>query len=347
MQTSGISTRALFEGNRSAVRNLSEALSRAQTETTTGRLADAGETLGARSGETFSFRQDIARLGAIRDSNSVAATRLEASQEALTNITKVAQDFVSALISARDSSGNQVFLPEQALANVAGLTDAMNASNGGAYLFGGLNTEQKPLAAYSTGSAPRTAVEAAFQTAFGFPQSDTAAATITPAQMQTFLDGGFAALFTEPNWRAAWSSAESVNLTSRIAPDETATTSANANEAAVRSLMSAYVMVADLGAQNLSPDTFKTVIDNAVRLAGEAIQGVTTVQAALGIAQERIAGANERMERQASVMADYLDGLEGVDPFEAASRVTELTTRLETAYALTARLERLSLLNYL
>jgi flagellar hook-associated protein 3 FlgL len=38
---------------------------------------------------------------------------------------------------------------------------------------------------------------------------------------------------------------------------------------------------------------------------------------------------------------------EGVDPYEAASRVQDLLSHIETSYALTARIQQLSLLRFL
>lgn len=347
MQTPGVSTRLLFDLNRTAVRSLSAELARAQTETTTGRLADTGQTLGARARASFSARQEIARLSAIGGSNSAAATRLETTQRILTNATDTAQDFISGVIAAKQSSGNQTFLPDQARANVVALTASVNSASAGAYLFGGINSENAPLGEYYTpGSPQRNAVTAAFQSAFGVLPSDAGAATITKDAMQTFLDGAFASLFSPANWETVWSSAANQNLESQISPSEVIETSANANEGGIRTLMSAYVMVAEFGGK-LSDETFQAVLETAARVAGEAVQGITSLQSKLGIAQNRIASADDRMSRLSAVLGDQLGALEGVDPFEAASRVTELTTRLETAYALTARLERLNLLNYL
>ncbi|WP_368735617.1 flagellin [Escherichia coli] len=39
--------------------------------------------------------------------------------------------------------------------------------------------------------------------------------------------------------------------------------------------------------------------------------------------------------------------LEAVDPYEAANRVHALSTQIEASYALTVKLQSLSLLNYL
>jgi flagellar hook-associated protein 3 FlgL len=53
------------------------------------------------------------------------------------------------------------------------------------------------------------------------------------------------------------------------------------------------------------------------------------------------------MSAQIDIINSQIDNLEQVDPFEAATRVTTLMTQLETAYSLTARVQRLTILNYL
>jgi flagellar hook-associated protein 3 FlgL len=42
-----------------------------------------------------------------------------------------------------------------------------------------------------------------------------------------------------------------------------------------------------------------------------------------------------------------ISDLEGVDPYEAATRVSLLQQQIETSYALTARMQQLSLVKYL
>jgi flagellar hook-associated protein 3 FlgL len=46
-------------------------------------------------------------------------------------------------------------------------------------------------------------------------------------------------------------------------------------------------------------------------------------------------------------MTTQINVLESVDPFEASTRVSALMTQVETAYAMTARIQNLSLLKYL
>jgi flagellar hook-associated protein 3 FlgL len=53
------------------------------------------------------------------------------------------------------------------------------------------------------------------------------------------------------------------------------------------------------------------------------------------------------MSIQIDIMATHIGTLEGVDPFEASTRVSQLLTQVETAYAMTARIHQLTILNYL
>ena len=71
------------------------------------------------------------------------------------------------------------------------------------------------------------------------------------------------------------------------------------------------------------------------------------LQAEIGGSQNRVELANESLEARKSVLTISISDLEGVDQYEASTRVTGLETLLETSYALTVRISRLSLLNYL
>jgi flagellar hook-associated protein 3 FlgL len=106
-------------------------------------------------------------------------------------------------------------------------------------------------------------------------------------------------------------------------------------------------MVADLGTADLNEGAFKAVVGTAISLVGEALHGLMNLQADLGVAQDRVAKANERMSIQIDIMATHIGALEGVDPYEASTRVSMLLTQVETAYAMTARIHQLTILNYL
>ncbi len=106
-------------------------------------------------------------------------------------------------------------------------------------------------------------------------------------------------------------------------------------------------MVADMGIDTLRDDAYEAVLDKAIAIIGQAIGDITQIRADLGTSQERIANANTRAEAQLKVMKEHITSLEAVDPYEAMSNVNALMTQIETAYSLTARLQNLSLINYI
>ena len=349
MKTNYISTSAISAATRQSIFKTQEKLAAAQKEVTTGRFADVGATLGYKTGQTISLRQDHARLKTIIDTNSVVSTRLSASQAALKSISDDAQLFVGQLIGARNTASGPTVVQNQAKTSLVSFTNTLNTALDGAHLFAGINADVKPLTDYysSPTSANRQAVADAFFTNFGTDATDPAISAISAADMQTFLDGDFAALFDDPAWGTDWSAAADQNVKSRISTSELIETSANTNTPAIRKFAKALAMVADLGAQNLNRGAFEVVVDNAIRLAGEAVQDLANEQARLGTAQERIKSANDRMSIQVDIMATQINVLESVDPFEASTRVAALMTQVETAYAMTARIQNLSLLKYL
>jgi flagellar hook-associated protein 3 FlgL len=349
VKTTFISTQAVSNAMRISIMKMQAELATSQQEVARGRWADVGLALGSGTGQVVSLRQEHTRLNTIIDTNGLISSRLDTSQEALTGLLKTADSFLSSLISVRDGdAGPQVVGPE-ARNNLEALIAGLNSTLNGQYIFAGINTDVRPIADYfqTPAAANKLATDTAFFAAFGMAQTDPAVANISAADMQTFLDASFANLFDGPQWAANWSSASDQNIRSRISSNELVETSIHANQPAFQKLAMAYTMVVDLGAQNLNQDAFKAVIDTAARAIGEAIQQMTGVQARLGTAQERVVQANERMSLQIDLLSTRINGLETVDPYEVSTRITTLMTQIETAYALTARIQQLGLLKYL
>ena len=57
--------------------------------------------------------------------------------------------------------------------------------------------------------------------------------------------------------------------------------------------------------------------------------------------------ASEEMEREKRDFTSAISRLEGVDAYETATRINVLMVQLETSYAVTGRINRLSLLSYI
>ena len=135
-------------------------------------------------------------------------------------------------------------------------------------------------------------------------------------------------------------------MRSRVSTTQTIDTSVSANEPAFRKLAMAYTMLSDLGT-NLNQAAFQAVVDTALLGVGAAINDLAGVGAKLGTAQQLTTNATSRLLVQSDLITQQVTAMENVDPEEASVRVTNLETQLDMSLALTARIQRLSILNYL
>jgi flagellar hook-associated protein 3 FlgL len=340
---------SLWNSSKSSLDKLQANLVKANKELVSGREADVGLKLGYKTGTTLSLRQDRAELDALTDSNASALLRIKSTSKTLDQIRTTADKLMDALIATPMTAASVGAIEYQAKTNLSGLISALNTDAGGQFIFGGLNSQEKPLNNYADGAA-KAAVDAAFTAApplgFGFNQDAAAVSTITPAQMEAFLDGPFADLFKGANWQN-WSNASSENIQSRISPQEKLEASANANDEAIQKLAMAYTMVFDLGLRGLSDETRGVLVNKAIETFSTAVTGLTGMQSKLGTVQEKIEQAGERMSLQKDILDEKITHLEAVDPAEAKIRIDQLTTQLQTSYSLTAQLKNLSLTNFI
>ncbi|ADZ72293.1 flagellar hook-associated family protein [Polymorphum gilvum] len=349
MKTTYISTFTLSDTSRGLLMKQSANLARLQVEMSTGRKADIGLDLGSRTGEAIALRSEHTRLNAIIDTNALAASRLDVTQAALGDVLGTAQSFLATLVGVRDSDGSASVAKGEGQGGLDLLISRLNTQVNGNYLFAGLNTDVAPMANYfeTPAASNKAAVDAAFVARFGFSQDDPAVSTISAADMDDFLTNFYMPLFDDPAWGADWSSASNDAVSSRISASETLGISVSANETAFRTLAAVFTMLADLGTGQLGEAAYGAVVDKAIGLLGEAIGGVTDLMSRMGIAQERVSNASDRLAIQAGILNQRINVLENVNPEETAVRLNTAITQLETTYAVSARIQRLSILNYL
>jgi len=324
-------------------------LATATTEESTGQYANLGLQLGDQSGYELSLKEQVEQLQALTAGNSVVSTNLSTAQAALSSMSTSAKTTITDLTSWTASANSGAQLQTIGQTALQELISSANATSGDTYVFGGINSATAPLADYfsSTTSAAKTAVDDAFQSAFGCLPTDAAAADITASQMQSFLSGSFADLFSGSNWTSDWSSASSVNTTAEIAPGESVTTSTNANTPAFQQLAEAYTMLAEFGVSSLSSSAQQAVASAATSLITEGQNSLTDAQAALGATQSQVTDANSGMSAQLTLVEQQVNTLDDVDQTATAAQITSLTNQIQMAYELTARLQQLNLAQYL
>lgn len=331
---------------RSSIRQLQVDLQKAQSELSTGRHSDVGLVLGLSTGRNLDWRNKIENLGANLKRNETIANRASVSQAAIDSIVKQSESLRDAVMGARSAlNGGEV-------AHVAGgnaldgILNALSTEYAGQFIFAGRTPDQAPLSQYS-GQAPQVAFDAAFLAEFGFAKDDPLAANITPSQMQTFLNGRFEDLFSDPAWSSDWSQSDSQNMEFRIAENVVVNVDANGNEQAFRKVLKAAVAVFELGNTSIGSGTLQTVADKAMSEISNGVQELGNIQSRIGLAEQSITRANSRMTAMKAVFETSVADTEGVSQFDAATRVNTLMSQLESSYTVTGRLFKLSLMNYL
>ena len=349
MQIDGVSTLVMSNLLKDTIHRTQRDLTESQVEYSTGRHADVGLALGAVTGRDLTMRAQLTELQSLTSGNELAGTRLELAQSTLSAIRDAADTFLQTLTGARGASDGQATAKAAAEAALATLTGLLNTTFGGNYLFGGIASDQKPIADYpgSPAGAAKASVDAAFFAAFGMQQSSPGVSGIPASSMQSFLDNQFAAMFEPPQWQADWSQASDTTRMTRIDTGQRVDSGLSANAAPYRTLVQAFTMVLDLGEGQLNAMAFQTVVDQAMTLAGNGILGIGNEQARLGISQNQITAASDRIALRLKALTGDSQTVEGVDPYEAATRTNTLQTQLEASYTLTGRISKLSILNYI
>jgi flagellar hook-associated protein 3 FlgL len=348
MKTSFVSSHAISSALRNSMLRMQAELTKVQKEVVTGRVADTGLALGARTAQSVSLARDVERLSGLIDSNGLVAARLDATQGLFGQLADVAENLRSTLTSSVSGNASPQVAQTDALATLDAMTGILNSSLNGEHLFAGINTDVRPLNAYDAPASPaKAAFDAAFLAHFGYAQTDPAAASMSAAEMTAFLTTVVEPQFLGAGWQANWSNATDERITSRIALNESAETSVSANDDGVKKLAMIAATVSELLSGPLGGAARTALMEYSVTKVGEALDDFGRTRARVGLVQARVTAASERVEMQVDLFTLNIQDLEGVDPYEASTKVSSLVSQIETAYALTARIQQLSFIRFL
>ncbi|MEX0955121.1 MAG: flagellar hook-associated family protein [Rhizobiaceae bacterium] len=348
MKTTFISSYNTNQSVRTHLMKMQAELIKVEREVVTGRVADAGLALGSRTGFSVSMQRDVERLHTIIDSNALAGSRLDGTQSGLQTVADLAQAYMVTMTAASSGTVQPSIAVAEAKAAITTITGVLNSSLNGENLFAGVNTDVTPINDFfAPGSPARTAMETAFVTHFGFAHTAPAADTVDQAAMDTFLTTIIEPQFMGPDWNTNWSNATDETITARITLNETSAASVSANADGMRRMMMAAASVAVFFEGNLNANARNAVVEHASSMTGQAVSNLGQLQAQTGIIEKRITTASERLQMQIDIFEGKISDLEGVDAYEASTRVSTLLAQIETAYTLTSRIRQLSLVRYL
>ncbi len=309
------------------------ALNRNKAEMTTGLVQDRGAHLRGDQTAASALARDSAMVGALARNAQTLAVTSGAMQAALQTVDRLAADLSGQLLSpAADRDGATTgTLVAEARDALAGAVGALNARAGGQALFSGAASDGPALVDADTLLAQVRAAAA----------GETSVAGITAAVTAWFDDpAGFAAqayLGGPPRPPVP------------LAPGETAALPQTAADPALRRTLAGLAIAAlavEFAAGGPS-DTAAGLQRAAGRMLVAEGTARTALMADLGLTEGRIAATATRLQAEDTALDRARSDLLSADPYESAAMLTERQTQLETIYAVTARLSRLSLAEFL
>lgn len=210
---------------------------------------------------------------------------------------------------------------------------SLNTQNGGRSPFAGTSTNTIAILPASSIVSDLEALVA------GAPDS----ATMITLVDNYFMDpaGGFETV--------AYQGTATAQTGFTIDDGEVATTDITALDPAIRRTLSGLAM-ATLLARNAGAvdDVSRSEIgDQAGQWMQAGYQGLTDLRAELGVTEARVETALTRHRATQTTLGAERAEIVNADPFEAAIELQAVETRLETLFLMTARLQRLTLAEYL
>ena len=307
----------------------------ARFESVTGRFADVTQTLNGRVSEVIQIERALDDLKVFSENIALAEGRATVVQKSLENIRGVAQSLADTmdLLSTNGTTKDFEAVSNAAREQLGSVVAALNVQFAGRTLFAGdddngaallsANDIRSTMVPFLEGA---TGATAAFNT-MALEFNNTGATFDTTV----FLGGAGAAPSSE------------------IARGEFVDYGVKADEAPLRSLLSNLVALgAAFDSSNAIPDAQRRQIAELASTGLRSdVSGIISIESRVGSAEERISTVKSRNIASESSFLIAFNEIAGIDNVEATIKLTEIERQLETAFATTARMSNLSLVNFL
>lgn len=308
-------------------------IQRLSTELTTGLAHDRAAHLSGNLSPLAGIEASLARLQGFRNVTSDMGLTAGVMQTVLSTVEDSAGELSGRLLAAASSfSPDQVSaVAQEAVSRLDTVMNALNTRYGDRTVFAGVAPNQ-PAVVSST---------ELLDLLEGVVASATSAQDVETLVSDWFSDpAGFAA--------QAYRGGRPLEGV-LVAPGEQAQLDVTALSPEILETLSAMALPALLARGILTGQTAGQA-DLAKRAGERLLEGATgrsQLAARLGTTEAQLDGAATRNAAETSALEIARADLIGVDSFETATRLEAAQTQLETLYAMTARMQRLNLVDYL
>lgn len=336
---------------RQTIADLTREMDQKQTELSTGLKSDVYKSLGISAAQALDLRASLSRDEAQISANKLLTSRMETMTQTLGSIRGVVQDALDLGVANKTAPlGTVSGLQKAAETALNALISQANGGHAGVPLFAGTDIPAQTLQGWgktnaNTGLAPAEVLSSIIGTGL----TDAADATAKIAALD--------AVFSDSAVVPGWNFEETFyNGSGTGAPRQSATIGeqtvldygVQANDPAFRKVIQGLAMLASTDpAQIADPEAYATWVGKAVDLLSAGNGDLLDTETGLGAQVGQVEDANTRMQDRMDLYKSRILDLEGVDSYEAATRISLLETQIQASYAVTARLSQLSFLNYM
>lgn len=305
-------------------------------ESASGVKSDMAQAVGGNFGHLAQVEARLTTLAAYRETAAAAQAELAGLQAALETIGKIGSEIgngMSSGVSATDETSISI-RSRQARDDLNAVVGLMNVEIGGRFLLSGSAVETRPM-----GDAAGILADARAQVA-GLTDPSAIAAAISGWFDATPGQGGFA-----DTWFGGNTDTRTVASSSQAAVTQTLT----GLDPSFRDILKGLVLgaLADDPAVALAREDKASLVAQAGATTLAGVRALTMRRAEVGMQEEAIARDAARNAAETTAMSIARTRIVEADPYETASALTQTETSLQNLYALTARLSRLSLTDYL
>ncbi|KGJ17446.1 flagellin [Paracoccus sanguinis] len=303
-------------------------------EMTTGLKADVPAATGGNLGRLAQVQGRLATLESFSRNASLAQSETSALQAALEGIAGLANrgPELQAAAAMEDEAALDM-RAAQAAQDFRTAVRLINTEAGGRFALSGTEVGTAPL-------APAEDILALAQTQVAGMTDPVAISGTLDAWFSSDSAGGFLDQAFRGNTEAT---------STGVSPDTTIQRDLNASASEFRTLLKGLAMAALAGEPAAAlPHGAKSVLIRAAgRELSEASLGIVRTRATLGMQQESIDQALARNAAEGSALSIARSDILAADPYQTASELTQTEANLQNLYALTARMTKLSLTDYI
>ena len=326
------------------------------TQISTGLVSDTYAGLGSGAAVSLNLEPQISALQTWQNNINQAASTMQVTQTAMTQIQQIASNFLSQTSNLEGADASEVDTvaasAQQALVQVAELLDTQD---GNTYVFAGQDSGNPPV------PDPDSILSSGFYTQISAVvgqlgtqgSAATIANTLSIGGSNTAGTSPFSAYMSQPvsslqapTIEVGQGQTASVGLLASA--NSTATSNGSATTGSyMRDLMTALATIGSMSSSQTSDSGFTTLVQSTNATLTGAISAMAEDAGVLGNTQASLTTSQTTMADTATALTTQVGDVQSVDVAQAMTNLSLVQTQLQGSYQVIATMSGLSLAKYL